>query len=315
MRTFVKIVVIVVFFIVVLCPLSFGEKFVMKSDERITGEIVSYDGKTFRVKSPMGILSIELGDVEKIEGNSVEGIVGIFTGAPSPQTPDRITGTIEYVQNGELRIKTEYGYVVVYTLNKVTGIDLKPQDISGTGAKATVNMTLRSEPAKLSKDDMERMIQEKNFSHPTERIIGIFKPEYEVKTINDIKVVIEHNTGLMWQQSGSSGGTLDWEGAKNYINLLNREQYAGFSDWRLPTVEELMSLMESTRKNGKLYIDLLFDAEQERCWSVDESSDVKEALYAQDVAVYVSFYSGIVKPFWGLGSNYHNFVRAVRSIQ
>jgi hypothetical protein len=54
MRIFVKIVVIVVFFVVVLCPLSFGEKFVMKSGEQITGEIVSYDGKTFRVKSPIG---------------------------------------------------------------------------------------------------------------------------------------------------------------------------------------------------------------------------------------------------------------------
>ena len=48
--------------------------------------------------------------------------------------------------------------------------------------------------------------------------------QYEPKTINGDKVVIDHTTALTWQQSGSDG--LPFESAQAYIKELNM----GFED-------------------------------------------------------------------------------------
>jgi len=104
------------------------------------------------------------------------------------------------------------------------------------------------------------MIQERNFNHPCDlsnyelspSIMGSFQHEYKLKTIKSDNVVIDHSTGLMWQQSGSSH-RMAWEETQNYIIQLNRNLYAGSSNWRLPTIEELASLIKST-KTENIYI-------------------------------------------------------------
>jgi hypothetical protein len=272
MRKLLSVLIIGVFLTITFCSLSFGATFHMKTGEVLTGDIVSYDGKMFRVKSNMGILSMEVKEIENITGNNEEGLISVFTGTPSYYEPDRITGTIEYIREGELRIKTKYGYMVINDLNTIVGIDLKLQEDTGTGVKVTKKIKLRNESADLPKETIIKMVQEKNFSYPSERIIGMYQPKYEVKTMNGAKVVIEHNTGLMWQQSGSSEKLDYYKGAKNYIILLNRQRYAGFSDWRLPTIEEWMSLMEPLKKDNGLYIDPIFDTIDSYYWSNDEKS-------------------------------------------
>lgn len=59
--------------------------------------------------------------------------------------------------------------------------------------------------------------------------------------------------------------------AQEYIKELNRQEFAGYSDWRLPTLEEAMSLMEREKKNG-LYIDPVFERKQEWIWTADKES-------------------------------------------
>ena len=135
---------------------------------------------------------------------------------------------------------------------------------------------LRSRPAKLLAGNIVNMIREKRFHHPGDQskdglsgsVIGSFPHEYEAKIIDGVKVVIDHATGLMWQQSGSSDG-LSIETAEAYAGELNREGFAGYSDWRLPTIEELASLMEPIGKNRGLFVDLAFDARQARLLSAD----------------------------------------------
>ncbi len=65
------------------------------------------------------------------------------------------------------------------------------------------------------------------------------------------KVVFDHATGLLWQQCGSDK-TLYYKKAQKYIETLNRQQFAGHSDWRLPTLEEVVSFMKPTKKSCNL---------------------------------------------------------------
>ena len=59
----------------------------------------------------------------------------------------------------------------------------------------------------------------------------------------------DNNTGLMWEIKTNDGTIHDrdnfftWYNTSDFINSLNQTKFCGFSDWRLPTILELMSIM------------------------------------------------------------------------
>jgi Protein of unknown function (DUF1566) len=127
----------------------------------------------------------------------------------------------------------------------------------------------------LSEADVKNMLREKNFyssdvyswsndwSNP--KGTGLAN-EFELQ--QDGKVIYDRATGLMWQQSGSPE-SMTYEQAQAYVAQLNKDRFAGFDDWRLPTLEEAMSLMEPKTLNGDLHIDSKFDAKQRWIWTAD----------------------------------------------
>jgi hypothetical protein len=126
------------------------------------------------------------------------------------------------------------------------------------GRIGTLPLQLRSTPNKnLRKDDVN---QRQGLVHL-----------YDTITRNGINLVNDYATGLTWQQSGSTE-TMIHTKAQQYIRNLNKQKLAGYNDWRLPTLEEAMSLMEPTQKNGNFYIDPLFDKTQRWIWTADKSS-------------------------------------------
>ncbi len=86
----------------------------------------------------------------------------------------------------------------------------------------------------------------------------------------DDKVVFDHATGLMWQQSGSPK-LMSFSDTEKYIRDLNNNDFANYADWRLPTLEEAMSLMEP-QKHGDLYINPVFDQLQKWIWQRTNSA-------------------------------------------
>jgi serine/threonine protein kinase len=113
------------------------------------------------------------------------------------------------------------------------------------------------------------------------------------------KTVTDRATGLMWQKSGS--GYLTYADAKQYIKRLNDNRYAGYHDWRLPTIPELASLVEKEEING-VYIAPIFDRQQKWCWCSDLKTP-REAWRVNFTSRYV----------YSLPTHSNGLVRAVRS--
>lgn len=120
-------------------------------------------------------------------------------------------------------------------------------------------------------------------------------------TLQGDRVVMDKETGLMWQR-GASQDRMVWGDGASYLEALNESKFAGFQDWRMPTKEELETLVlpEENRVTG-LYLDSLFD-NQRNVWSSTESGHHR--------ACYVDFYYGET---YTVTENYANhFIRAVR---
>ncbi|MBN2088674.1 DUF1566 domain-containing protein, partial [candidate division KSB1 bacterium] len=123
------------------------------------------------------------------------------------------------------------------------------------------------------------------------------------KLMKNSNIVIDDKTDLIWQRSGSTKPLYSHQ-IKDYIKLLNQEKFAGFNDWRLPTLEEAMSLMiEAARNYNDIYIDSLFDENIKYIWTADWSS---ESGYW-----YVNFAYGDCNDRFQDGVK--RYVRAVRS--
>jgi serine/threonine-protein kinase len=117
--------------------------------------------------------------------------------------------------------------------------------------------------------------------------------------------VADYATNLMWQHS-SSPPPVTWKDAHAYIQQLNTMRYGGYADWRLPTLEELASLLEPTKSQKNMYLDPVFGTTQLWCWSADPAAS------SQETAWYVSFSSGGIQPHHIQNSA---FVLAVRTFQ
>lgn len=133
-------------------------------------------------------------------------------------------------------------------------------------------VSLRGEPQDLSPTDVKEMLQKHAFYATCWNYNGDFcNPEGDFRNgFVDRKdgTVLDEATGLLWQKSGSTE-TMAWTQAADYVKAINAQGLGGYQDWRLPTAEELASLMESVWRNGDLFIDPLFDRTQRYCWSAD----------------------------------------------
>jgi len=156
----------------------------------------------------------------------------------------------------------------------------KPQAAAETRAPTKTGSERANEPRysfrkngkELSVDKMKQMLVDRRFfdSYWHKDGKGI-KHQYKDTTRFGKKLVVDYATGLVWQQSGSEEA-MTYEAANAYVAQLRREKYGGYSDWRLPTLEKAMSLMEPNEPDGDLYIDLLFDRKQRWIWTVDQHS-------------------------------------------
>lgn len=68
------------------------------------------------------------------------------------------------------------------------------------------------------------------------------------------KTAVDQNTGLTWAKSANMPGRqLLWRGDDNvdeFMKRLNERNYAGYTDWRVPSKEEMGRLIEYAKSMG-----------------------------------------------------------------
>jgi hypothetical protein len=70
-------------------------------------------------------------------------------------------------------------------------------------------------------------------------------------------------TGLVWQQNtaiidgGSTPDLITWKDGLNYIQNQNYQKFAGYADWRLPNINELISLLDFSQIGRLLHQSLV----------------------------------------------------------
>jgi hypothetical protein len=207
----------------------------------------------------------------------------------------------------------------------VTGARHKPvekekqQVASIPKADFVPKMPLRTESKKLIEKDIKKMFARYDFYDDNLNWRGSFANDF---VDNGDGTITDKATGLMWQKSGSSRAK-GWKRAQTYVKRLNRAQFAGYSDWRWPTIEELASLMEREKVNG-VHIDPVFDSKQKTCWSADSNLIGGEGRTGSEVWIG-NFAQGAmqIRP-WSKSQNlitlYPQFdasfyIRAVRSVK
>ena len=162
------------------------------------------------------------------------------------------------------------GLVVITIVNKAACVS-RLEKTANHENSTIVKTTLRDKTEKgLPPETVQIMLRNKGIfdSRRNPSSPGI-SHKYEAQ--NRGTVVYDHASGLRWQQSGSKND-MNYERVKNYISELNHEQFAGYNDWWLPTLEEAMSLMEPTQKN-RFHIGPVFDPCQVRIWTSDFRRD------------------------------------------
>ena len=119
--------------------------------------------------------------------------------------------------------------------------------------------------------------------------------------------ITDKATGLMWAKDGNgagcnNGSTLAWAAAITFAEGLS---FAGYSDWRLPNVKELMSIADYSRSSPT--IDPLFtNTPSGNYWSSTTVADYTDGAWG------VGFNDGSVDD---VSKGFDYYVRPVRGGQ
>ena len=118
---------------------------------------------------------------------------------------------------------------------------------------------------------------------------------------NRARLLTDLSTGLTWQRGGSAFA-IDWPAARDYIEHLNQEGLGDRRNWRLPTIEELITLLQPNPTGREHCLPPIFDQHPQRLWSCDRR--------AYTSAWYVNLDLGFVG--WQ-DLSCHNAIKAVSS--
>jgi len=116
-------------------------------------------------------------------------------------------------------------------------------------------------------------------------------------TDNDDGSILDNETGLVWAKEDSWPVAQDWlnfQESLEFVDEMNKKDYLGFHDWRIPEREEIEKIFmtDSTilaRSNNEIHLDPLFaPGGGNASWCLP---------FDQQAAFYFSYTSGNAQQF------------------
>ncbi|MDF1578697.1 MAG: DUF1566 domain-containing protein [Desulfobulbales bacterium] len=158
---------------------------------------------------------------------------------------------------------------------------------------------LRNEPAYFSSDQVVKLVRFNGYFDKKRNPAASFT-NYLVDN-NDQRTVTDQRTALMWGRQGCDLANLGR--VRKYIDDLNRREFGGYDNWRLPTIDEALSLMEPVANEAGLHLHPCFSRQQPFIFTADQR---RPGGYW-----FVDYKQGSV--FWASGTIPGGFGRACRS--
>ena len=116
-------------------------------------------------------------------------------------------------------------------------------------------------------------------------------------TDNDDGSILDNETGLVWAKEDSWPVAQDWlnfQESLEFVDEMNKKDYLGFHDWRIPEREEIEKIFIAdssilARSNNEIHLDPLFaPGGGNASWCLP---------FDQQAAFYFSYTSGNAQQF------------------
>jgi hypothetical protein len=131
---------------------------------------------------------------------------------------------------------------------------------------AVEKTSLRAAAAELTEQEVEELPGRHGFYDSRYNPQGKFRNA--LVDNGDGLTVTDRATGLMWQRGGCDLTSI--RNVEKYVAELNSQRLAGFSDWRLPTMEEAFSLLEPRENEKGVHLHPCFSKEQPFIFLADQ---------------------------------------------
>jgi len=176
------------------------------------------------------------------------------------------------------------------------------QKIDEQKIQASRRFRLRRGYKPLNDNEIVLMLKKSGFYDSRRTKFKKFRNDFVKQTHNGKNVIVDRATGLMWHPAGSRR-MMDFSRSLEWISSLNQQRFAGYSNWRLPNLEEAASLLDNRKTSGGLFVNQIFSSKQRQMWTGD--------TYDQTQVWMVYFNDGCVDINL---KQFESYVRPVRSI-
>lgn len=174
-----------------------------------------------------------------------------------------------------------------------SGLPGREADVSAVAATM-----LPSEPAEMSEEDVAALVARYNFADQERNPNGDFAKS--MVDNGDGLTVTDLATGLMWQRGGVD--IMSHRSMRREVARINAEGFAGYNDWRLPSMAEALSLLEPEKLANNQYLH--------RCFSGEQPFVFVDAVRKPGGQWFVDYKQG--RAFWSSGTIPGGFGRLCR---
>jgi len=90
-------------------------------------------------------------------------------------------------------------------------------------------------------------------------------------------IVTDNTRGLMWQDDAAAASTqLTWQNAIDHCEALD---LGGYTDWRLPNIKELKSIVDRSKSTAPIIYSAFQNTTSNRYWSATTGADDTSAAW------------------------------------